>query len=77
MTEQGIPLLILFYHPDDPEVKELFKSRVADELRQHRGETIGYSGSSNKGHLCIKDTFQYTNVHVYILPPKEDKMCCD
>jgi endoplasmic reticulum resident protein 44 len=37
MTEVGIPLMILFYHPDHPEVKELFKNRVADELRDHRG----------------------------------------
>ena len=39
MTEQGIPLLILFYHPDRTEVKELFRSKVADELKSHRGWT--------------------------------------
>ena len=37
MTEEGLPLLILFYHPDQPEVKETFKQRVEAELRQHRG----------------------------------------
>ena len=40
MTELGIPLLILFYHPDQPEVKELYRSRVADELKEHRGRCV-------------------------------------
>ena len=43
MTEEGLPLLILFYNPDDPSTKELFKQRVETELREHRG------GSSFKG----------------------------
>ena len=37
MTEQGIPMLILFYHPEQPEVKEIFKERVKDELKDQRG----------------------------------------
>lgn len=39
MTEEGIPLLILFYHPNDPGVKELFKSRVAEELADQKGKS--------------------------------------
>ena len=37
MTEEGVPLLILFYHPNEPEIKELFKSRVAEELADQKG----------------------------------------
>ena len=37
MTEMGLPLLILFYHPEDVSTKELFKQRVEAELREHRG----------------------------------------
>ena len=37
MTEMGLPLLILFYHPDDISTKDLFKQRVELELREHRG----------------------------------------
>ena len=37
MTEEGLPLLILFYSPDDTSTKDLFKQRVEAELREHRG----------------------------------------
>jgi len=37
MTEAGLPLLILFYHPDDTSVKELFKQRVEADLKEHKG----------------------------------------
>ena len=37
MTEEGLPLLLLFYHPDDTSVKEVFKRRVEAELGEHRG----------------------------------------
>ncbi len=37
MTEEGIPLLILFYHPDNPETKELFKQKVETDLSEHKG----------------------------------------
>lgn len=50
MTEQGIPLLILFYHPDQPEVKDLFKARVMEELRDQRGTVL----SSNWWSLCAR-----------------------
>lgn len=37
MTEEGLPLLILFYNPDEPEVKEEFKERVMSELAEFKG----------------------------------------
>ena len=48
MTEEGLPLLILFYHPDDPSVKEVFKQRVEAELKEHRGK---WRGSELEGWL--------------------------
>ena len=38
MTEEGLPLLILFYHPDRPETKEHFRQRVMEELGDQKGE---------------------------------------
>ena len=37
MTEEGLPLLILFYHPEEPEVKDMFRQRVEAELAEHKG----------------------------------------
>ena len=37
LTEEGLPLLLLFYSPDDPSTKETFKKRVEAELGQHKG----------------------------------------
>ena len=37
MTEEGLPLLICFYHPDEPEIKELFIERVKAELDELKG----------------------------------------
>ena len=48
MTEEGVPLLILFYHPNEPEIKELFKSRVADELADQKG-------GSHECHMIIPE----------------------
>ncbi len=38
MTEEGLPLLILFYHPEETSMKDLFKKRVVKYLR---GELVG------------------------------------
>ena len=38
MTEEGLPLLILFYHPDEPEIKEEYKEKVVSELAEFKGE---------------------------------------
>ena len=37
LTEEGLPLLLLFYNPDDPSIKETYRKRVEAELGQHRG----------------------------------------
>ena len=37
MTEEGLPLLILFYHPEDKSTKELFKQRAEADLKEHKG----------------------------------------
>lgn len=37
MTEEGLPLLILFYSPEDKSTKELFKQRVEADLKDLRG----------------------------------------
>ena len=41
LTEEGLPLLILFYHPDRPQIKELFRERVAADIGSHKGELTG------------------------------------
>ena len=38
LTEEGLPLLLLFYPPDDADVKDLFKERVEAELLDQKGE---------------------------------------
>lgn len=37
LTEEGLPLLIFFYHPDHPETREHFKQRVNEELSEEKG----------------------------------------
>ena len=38
LTEEGIPFLLLFHHPDDKQSVDLFKTEVARELVQEKGE---------------------------------------
>lgn len=38
LTEEGLPLLLLFYNPDDTSVKELFKERIEAEIADQKGE---------------------------------------
>lgn len=82
MTEEGVPLLILFYHPDQPETKELFKSRVADELKDQRGSIsavtadgllfahpLHHLGKTKHDLPVIAiDSFR----HMYVIPNFED-----
>jgi len=37
LTEEGLPLLLLFYSPDDTSTKDLFKQRVEAELLDQKG----------------------------------------
>lgn len=69
MTELGIPLLILFYHPDHTEVKELFKSRVEDELKDHRGMYTGATTSymyiqSRVNIMCVYTSDMISTSHM-------------
>mgnify|MGYP000138011876 FL=1 len=40
LTEEGIPFLLLFYHPDDKSSIELYKAEVSKQLIQEKG-TVG------------------------------------
>lgn len=37
LTEEGIPFLMLFYHPEDMDTPERFRSIVASELSERKG----------------------------------------
>lgn len=39
LTEEGLPFLLLFHHPEDTASIELFKSEVAKQLIQEKGNT--------------------------------------
>ncbi|KAL5489545.1 hypothetical protein EMCRGX_G018649 [Ephydatia muelleri] len=36
LTEEGLPFLILFYDPEQPEIKETFRQKVEEELMDQR-----------------------------------------
>jgi len=38
LTEEGLPFLILFHHPDDVDTPERFQSIVAAELTEQKSE---------------------------------------
>lgn len=40
LTEEGLPFLILFHHPDDNETPEKFKKQVILQLLQERSEFL-------------------------------------
>ena len=37
LTEEGLPFLILFYNPDDASSKQVFRSKVEQELLSQKG----------------------------------------
>ena len=37
LTEEGIPFLLLFYHPDDKSSIEMYKAEVSKQLIQEKG----------------------------------------
>lgn len=39
LTEEGIPFLLLFHHPDDSASVEVFKTEVAKQLIQEKGKS--------------------------------------
>ena len=42
LTEEGIPFLLLFHHPDDKESPDLYKKEVATQLAQQKGTAHGH-----------------------------------
>jgi len=42
LTEEGIPFLILFHHPDDTDTPERFRSIVASELTDQKSQSVLY-----------------------------------
>ena len=42
LTEEGLPFLLLFYHPDDKASIELFKAEVSKQLIQEKGKCSFY-----------------------------------
>ena len=40
LTEEGLPFLLLFYHPDDKASIDLYKSEVGKQLMQEKGNGI-------------------------------------
>ena len=40
LTEEGIPFLVLLYHPDDKSSIELYKAVVSKQLKREKG-TVG------------------------------------
>ena len=39
LTEEGLPFLLLFHHPEDTASVEFFKSEVAKQLIQEKGKS--------------------------------------
>ena len=40
LTEEGLPFLLLFHHPDDVASVELYKNEIATQLVQEKGRMI-------------------------------------
>ncbi|XP_058962610.2 endoplasmic reticulum resident protein 44 isoform X2 [Pocillopora verrucosa] len=82
LTEEGIPFLLLFHHPDDKQSVDLFKTEVARELVQEKGSinfliADGLKFSHPLHHLgkgpedlplVAIDSFK----HMYLLPKFDD-----
>jgi len=57
LTEEGLPFLLLFHHPEDTASIELFKSEVAKQLIQEKGNLNPfwiYCRQVFKGEVCIQ-----------------------
>ncbi|XP_019855522.1 PREDICTED: endoplasmic reticulum resident protein 44-like isoform X2 [Amphimedon queenslandica] len=82
LTEEGLPFFILFYHPDNPDIKAVFKRRVEEELLRHKGSVnfvtadgikfahpLSHLGKSKKDLPVLAiDSFR----HMYIFPNFND-----
>ena len=45
LTEEGLPFMILFYHPDNQETKATFKQKVQEELTHEKGTSCALKSS--------------------------------
>lgn len=54
MTEEGLPFLIMFYHPDHPETKQTFRDRVMAEVPNEKGAIENkYSTEKRSFIFCL------------------------
>jgi endoplasmic reticulum resident protein 44 len=47
LTEEGIPFLLLFHHPDDKTSAELFRNTIQNHFLGHKGEVSTLAKSIN------------------------------
>lgn len=40
LTEEGIPFLLLFHHPDDKNSEELYRSIIQKHFLSHKGNQV-------------------------------------
>lgn len=56
LTEEGLPFMILFYHPDNLETKTTFKQKVQEELTHEKGTVAIHLRDPSRSYiytLCI------------------------
>lgn len=52
LTEEGIPFLLLFHHPDDKDSAELFRNIIQTHFKSHKGEN-GFDIALDPLHACV------------------------
>ena len=61
LTEEGLPFLLLFHHPDDSASIELFKSEVGKQLIQEKGKSPEFLHEGLCGNITRdKDFFLWS-----------------
>ena len=56
MTEEGLPFLILFYHPEHTETKNTFRAKVQEELSHEKGLYIAGLRPTMRMHNIFNHT---------------------
>ena len=59
LTEQGLPFLILFYDPDQPETKQVFRRVVEEQLLSERGVCVCVCVRSKQTSFRVPRLFVY------------------
>ncbi|CAG0879063.1 unnamed protein product [Darwinula stevensoni] len=54
LTEEGLPFVILFHHPDDVESVKRFNKLVQNHLRGEKGETLDVTGGLAEENCTLK-----------------------